>query len=111
MANTVESTLETKTITEISYTTNDKFDTLLSVLKMYPSSNGIIFCNTKIEATSLHNQLADHKLSSILLHGDLEQFERTEAILQFKNHSFRWLISTDLAGRGIDIDGRDLVIN
>ena len=45
------------------------------------------------------------------LHGDLEQFDRDQVLAKFRNHSTRILVATDVAGRGIDVDTLELVVN
>lgn len=76
----------------------------------------LIFCNTKSQAGKLYDQLMIQKElftpdNTAQLHGDLKQFQRDKAILDFKEGSLRFLIATDVAARGLDIDGVDLVIN
>ena len=50
-------------------------------------------------------------ISADRLDGDLEQFHRDQVLARFRNQSLRLLIATDVAGRGIDVEGLDLVIN
>jgi ATP-independent RNA helicase DbpA len=88
-----------------------KKEMLLSVLSKYKPSSTIIFCNTKIECNELADELDYHGVSSVILHSDFEQRDRIESLLLFKNGSYPVLIATDIAGRGIDVDDVELVVN
>jgi len=66
---------------------------------------------TKAEVISLSNSLHRKGHSVVELHGDLEQRERNESVLTFSNGSKRILVATDVASRGLDIKGIELVIN
>ena len=71
----------------------------------------IIFCNTKDCCRRVSSELNKKGVYSLALHGDLEQKERTEALIQFSNNSSKILIATDVAARGLDIPNLSLVIN
>jgi ATP-independent RNA helicase DbpA len=81
------------------------------LLQEYDSKSAIIFCNTKKDCRELCDELCDAGFSALDLHGDLEQTDRDETIIQFANSSVSILVATDVAARGIDIDSIDLVIN
>lgn len=103
---------ETKpAITEIAYVVNDKILALSTLLQHHAITNAIIFCNTKVAASELCETLNYAGIHAIPLHGDMEQFDRNEAIIQFRNGSAPFLVATDVAGRGIDIEGLDAIIN
>jgi ATP-independent RNA helicase DbpA len=74
-------------------------------------SNAIIFCNTKVAASELCETLKYSGIHALSLHGDMEQFDRNETIIQFRNGSAPFLVATDVAGRGIDIQGLDAIMN
>jgi ATP-independent RNA helicase DbpA len=57
------------------------------------------------------NELAYYKFYAISIHGDLDQRERDQALIRFSNGSVSVLVATDVAGRGLDIDDLDMVIN
>jgi ATP-independent RNA helicase DbpA len=82
----------------------------LLLLQHRPEST-IVFCNTKKEVQEVAGELSDHGFSVLALHGDLEQRDRDQTLLQFSNKSISVLIATDVASRGLDIDSIDLVIN
>ena len=63
---------------------------------------------TAIELTKL---LQSSGVSAEGLHGDLEQYDRDEILLEFHNRSIRILVATDVAARGLDIPNVDLVVN
>lgn len=89
----------------------EKEQTLMKLLKHFNPKNTIIFCNTKITVAELSDQLWDAGFSILDLHGDLDQRDRTETLLQFANDSCRILVATDVAARGLDIKGVDMVVN
>lgn len=102
---------EKPSITEIAYLVNDKILALSTLLQHHTITNAIIFCNTKVAASELCETLNYAGIHAIALHGDMEQFDRNEAIIQFRNGSAPFLVATDVAGRGIDIEGLDAIIN
>lgn len=98
-------------IEEIAYLCNDKLPAISTVLHLHDITNTIIFCNTKVDANALCDDLNRIGIHALTLHGDMEQFDRNEAIIQFRNLSAPILVATDVAGRGIDIEGLDAIIN
>ena len=81
------------------------------LLQEFKSKSAVIFCNTKKDCRELCDELCDSGFSALDLHGDLDQTDRDETIVQFANGSVSILVATDVAARGIDIDSIDLVIN
>lgn len=71
----------------------------------------IIFCNTKQKVDEVYNKLAQLKYSCEKIHGGMEQRDRLRVMNNFKRGYFRYLVATDVAARGIDIDNISLVIN
>ncbi len=102
---------EKPSITEIAYIVDDRISALYTLMRRHTITNAIVFCNTKVVASELCETLNDAGIHAIALHGDMEQFDRTEAIIQFRNGSAPFLVATDVAGRGIDIEGLDAIIN
>lgn len=90
---------------------SEKYDTLFEILKKHVSGCTLIFCRTKQTVKDLGEILKGKGLSCGVLHGDLEQSERDQATMLFRNGSFRILVATDVAARGLDIDSLELVIN
>ena len=71
----------------------------------------LVFCNMKIDVRDLTETLCQRGIAAIALHGDLEQRDRDETLLQFANGSRRVLVATDVAARGLDIKSLSLVIS
>ncbi|MFT7002923.1 MAG: ATP-independent RNA helicase DbpA [Sulfurimonas sp.] len=107
------STETANNITERFYEVNDhqKLETLVNILSNFKPENVIIFTNTKIEAKELSEDLLKKKIDSLAIHGDLEQYERNDVLVQFSNKSCPVLIATDVAARGLDIKELSMVIN
>lgn len=83
----------------------------MRLLQQHQPGSCVVFCNTKRDVQQLNDTLKAHGFSVIALHGDLEQKDRDQALIQFSNQSARVLVATDVAARGLDIDQLDLVIN
>ena len=71
----------------------------------------IVFCNTKEHVDTVFAELENSGYSCEKIHGGLEQEDRFAVMDGFKMGNFRYLIATDVAARGIDIDNVTLVIN
>lgn len=82
----------------------------LLLLHFKPEST-LVFCNTKVDAQIVANELITHGFSALALHGDLDQKDRDQTLVQFANKSVSVIVATDVAARGLDIDCLDTVIN
>ncbi len=102
---------EKNEIEELFISTQNKLETLLKVLSHYQPTNAIIFVNTKLESDELAKFLQEHSIDALSLHGDLEQYDRIDTLVQFSNNSCRVLVATDVASRGLDIKELAMVIN
>ena len=71
----------------------------------------IIFTNTRTQADRLYGRLVAADVKAFVLHGDKDQKDRKIAIERFRTGGSRVLVATDVAARGLDVDGLDLVIN
>lgn len=71
----------------------------------------IVFCSRKNAVTSLYQKLKNSGISTGRISSDLEQTEREEVMLQFRNKKINVLVATDVISRGIDIEGIDMVMN
>ena len=71
----------------------------------------VIFCNTQSKVETLYKELTNLKYPCDKIHGGMEQDERIKVMNNFKKGYFRYLIATDVASRGIDIDNITHVIN
>ncbi|MEO8885448.1 MAG: DEAD/DEAH box helicase [Mucilaginibacter sp.] len=84
---------------------------LLHLLKEGAYVSTIIFASRKELVKSLYKEMKAAKINVAAFHSDLEQKEREEILLQFKNKQLPVIIGTDALSRGIDVEGIDLVIN
>ncbi|MDF2182276.1 DEAD/DEAH box helicase [Neptuniibacter sp. CAU 1671] len=71
----------------------------------------VVFSNSKTQAKRLDGLLRYHKFKAALLHGDVQQKGRFATIEGFRKGTTKVLVTTDLASRGLDVEGIDLVIN
>jgi len=74
-------------------------------------TNALIFCNRKRDVDSLNKSLKSHGFHSAALHGDMQQSARFDTMAAFKSGNVRFLVATDVAGRGIDVSGLSHVFN
>jgi len=81
------------------------------ILKTSEATSIIVFAGKKVEVKNLARHLAKRGFNAQPMHSDLEQSEREETILSFRNRRLRILVATNVVSRGIDIDDIDLVIN
>lgn len=89
----------------------DKLHVLMQFLKSEQENRGLIFCKTKVAAKKLAKQLIAKNVATDAIHGDLLQKERDKVMRAFKNESLQLLVATDLAARGIDIEGLSFVVH
>ncbi|SET45346.1 ATP-dependent RNA helicase DbpA [Natronincola peptidivorans] len=71
----------------------------------------IVFCNTKQKVDDVYEELSNLGYTCKKIHGGMEQQDRLRVMRDFKQGYFRYMIATDVAARGIDIDNITLVIN
>lgn len=98
-------------IKEQFYATTKKEETLIKILSEFKPDNVIVFTNTKIESKELAESLQSKKIDALAIHGDLEQYERNDVLVQFANKSTPILVATDVAARGLDIKELSMVVN
>ena len=98
-------------IDEYFYEVDSKLDSLIKIFSTYEPENVIVFTNTKIEAKELAENLQKANIDAIAIHGDLEQYERNDVLVQFANKSCPILVATDVAARGLDIKELSMVVN
>ena len=89
----------------------EKFSLLLGLLRRDGMARTMIFINTKREAEHLHNLLNANNFPCKVISGDVEQRKRMKILENFKDGSLPILIATDVASRGLHIDGVSHVIN
>jgi ATP-independent RNA helicase DbpA len=88
-----------------------KLKTVINILSNFKPENVIIFANTKAEVQEIADTLQKNKIDALAIHGDLEQYERNDVLVQFANKSCPVLVATDVAARGLDIKELSMVIN
>lgn len=89
----------------------DKKEQLLNLLTVENPDNCMIFCNTQVAVNELHSFLSEKGLTIDKLHGGMYQDDRFDVMKEFKEGRFRYLVATDVAARGIDVDNVTHVIN
>jgi len=88
-----------------------KKDLLLALLDRDEMSQALVFTRTKHRANRLAEQLVKRGVKAERIHGNRSQGQRTAALAGFKNGSYRVLVATDIAARGIDIEALGHVVN
>ncbi|MBD7894943.1 DEAD/DEAH box helicase [Limosilactobacillus sp. Sa3CUN2] len=89
----------------------DKNQLIYQLLTMGEPYLALVFANTKERAIELARYLGEQGLKVALIHGGLEARRRKRTMRQIRDLDFQYVVATDLAARGIDIDGVSLVIN
>lgn len=89
----------------------DKNAQILELSKLMQPYLAMIFVNTKERADELHSYLSSNGLKIAKIHGGIAPRERKRIMNQVKNLEFEYIVATDLAARGIDIEGVSHVIN
>lgn len=89
----------------------DKNQLIYQLLTMGEPYLALVFANTKERAIELATYLGEQGLKVALIHGGLEARRRKRTMRQIRDLDFQYVVATDLAARGIDIDGVSLVIN
>jgi ATP-independent RNA helicase DbpA len=109
----IEATHDNKKIKQVFYQfrKGERSKTLVALLQHYRPESSLIFCNRKQQCQELADDLWQQGFHVLALHGDLEQFERDQVLVQFSNQSSSILVATDVAARGLDIKELAAVIN
>ncbi len=100
-------------ITEVVYSVkpNMKTSLLLHLLEDPEWTQVLVFTRTKAGAALLQKALSNQDISTEALHSDLAMGQRTKALERFANKNVRVLVATDIAQRGLDVDGISHVVN
>jgi ATP-independent RNA helicase DbpA len=109
----VESLHDDKKIKQVFYEIQkgERTRALVALLQHYRPESSVVFCNRKQQCQELADELWQQGFHALALHGDLEQKERDQVLVQFSNKSSSILIATDVAARGLDIKDLQAVIN
>ena len=89
----------------------DKINTLFQLICSLKSESALIFCNHRDAAERISDTLNEKGIYATYYHGGMDQDERERALIQFRNGSVTYLVTTDLAARGLDIPEMKHVIH
>ena len=89
----------------------DRYDVLKKIMATIDPYICIIFANKRTEVSKITRQLREDGYKVGEIHGDLEPRERKKMMRQINNNEYQYIVATDIAARGIDIDGVSHVIN
>ena len=88
----------------------DRFDAAINVLLRYPEDKTLLFVRTRTETVRLADELCAAGLAARALNGEMTQRERTAVFTQFRSGAIRYLVATDVAARGLDVQDIGRVI-
>ncbi|HWA88277.1 MAG TPA: DEAD/DEAH box helicase [Opitutus sp.] len=88
-----------------------KIEALTRLIDVHDFRYGIIFCSTKIMVDDLDEHLHSRGYAVDRLHGDISQAQRDRVMDKFRRRGFEFLVATDVAARGLDVDDLEVVIN
>jgi ATP-dependent RNA helicase RhlB len=102
-----------ETVEQIVYivTAREKFALLFNIIEQQNLNRVLVFCNRRDEVRRLREMLTRHGINCSELSGDVPQKKRIRRLEEFKTGKIRVMVATDVAGRGIHIEGMDHVIN
>ncbi|MFC5652247.1 DEAD/DEAH box helicase [Paenibacillus solisilvae] len=95
----------------VEVTDRNKQETLQRLIEEHAPYLGVIFCRTKKRASALNEALQNLGLNSDELHGDLSQAKREQVMKRFRDAKIHLLVATDVAARGLDVEGVTHVFN
>ncbi|WP_185850244.1 DEAD/DEAH box helicase [Blattabacterium cuenoti] len=90
---------------------NKKYLVLKRIVDFNPNIYGIIFCSTKKETQEIAGYLIKDGYHADALHGDLSQLQRESVMNKFRNKNLQFLVATDVASRGLDVNNITHIIN
>lgn len=109
--NYLDHKITTLAIKKVVSTDKDKLHTLAQTLKSLPNQNGIVFCNFKDSISRVSEFLDEKEIPHGCFYGGMEQKERERSLIKFRNGTYKILLATDLAARGIDIPELNFIIH
>mgnify|MGYP002513285506 CR=1 FL=1 len=90
---------------------SDKLEALVRLIDISPDFYGLVFTQTKMDADRVTRELDLRGYEAAALHGDIMQNQREKVLERFRMKKTRILVATDVAARGIDIEGLTHVVN
>ena len=90
---------------------SEKIEALVRMIDISPDFYGLVFTQTKADADSVSKLLDERGYEAAALHGDIPQAQREKILSRFRSKKTRILVATDVAARGIDIEGLTHVVN
>jgi ATP-dependent RNA helicase DeaD len=94
-----------------SVAVRDREHAIFNILRFYESQTAIVFCKTRVNVNHLMARMGNRGFQVVALSGELSQQERTHALQALRDGRARVCIATDVAARGIDLPGLELVIH
>jgi ATP-dependent RNA helicase DeaD len=88
-----------------------KTEALTRLIDLYDLKLGIIFCNTKRMVDELTEEMVARGFSADRIHGDMSQAQREKVMSRFRSSAIEFLVATDVAARGIDVENVEVVFN
>ncbi len=95
----------------LTVTVRDREHAIFNLLRFYEARSAIVFCKTRVAVNHLLARMGNRGFQVVALSGELSQQERTHALQALRDGRARVCIATDVAARGIDLPGLDLVIH
>ncbi len=92
-------------------TTEDKYKLLYNLITQKKLERVMVFANRRDQTRKLTDMLRDHRISCALLSGEVPQDKRVKTLENFREGKIKVLVATDVAGRGIHVDGVSHVVN
>jgi len=102
-----------ETVEQVVYlaTSEDKYKILYNLIKKHGEDRILVFANMKNETRKLSDRLQRNGIDCVLLSGDVQQNKRVSRLERFRSGKVKVLVATDVAGRGIHIEGITFVVN
>jgi ATP-dependent RNA helicase DeaD len=95
----------------LSVASRDKEHAIFNLLRFYESQTAIVFCKTRANVNHLFARMVNRGFQVVALSGELSQTERTHALQALRDGRARVCIATDVAARGLDLPGLELVVH
>lgn len=105
--------MDAPTIEQVYYEVGhrSKLEVLSRLIDLHDFKFGIVFCGTKMGVDELTEQLSVRGYVADKIHGDMTQAMRERVMRRFREHKVEFLVATDVAARGIDVDDVEVVFN